>query len=170
MEEDGHHAGRHAQKTATRRGNGAQAVSEKGFDRVSVDNIIEATGTSKGTFYHYFKSKDEIILDIYAGQFEILDRWNAKSPAYVKSLEGHVNRLFLDLAANIADRRKLICSALTLVLQNEKVRRHHDRFVDHMRSCLLRWLPDPLKVNLLIAAYLVRCMTGRRKPIRILPP
>jgi len=128
--------------------------SEKGFDQVPVDSIIEAAGISKGTFYHYFKSKDEILLDVYAGQHEIIDVWNAKSPARVKSLEGHVNRLFLDLASDIAGRRNLIRGMLTLVLQSEEVRRHHERFVGHLRECLLRWLPDPLKVNLLIAAYL----------------
>ena len=35
--------------------------SEKGYDETTVDEIIEATDTSKGTFYHYFNSKDALL-------------------------------------------------------------------------------------------------------------
>lgn len=34
---------------------------EKGFQQTSVDDILQASGLSKGGFYHYFKSKDELI-------------------------------------------------------------------------------------------------------------
>ena len=34
---------------------------EKGFEETTVDEIIEATQTSKGTFYHYFKSKEDLL-------------------------------------------------------------------------------------------------------------
>ncbi|MFC1887272.1 TetR/AcrR family transcriptional regulator [Candidatus Cloacimonadota bacterium] len=33
----------------------------KGYDAVSVNLIIETIGISKGTFYHYFKSKEELL-------------------------------------------------------------------------------------------------------------
>jgi len=34
---------------------------EKGFQQTSVDDILLASGISKGGFYHYFKSKDELL-------------------------------------------------------------------------------------------------------------
>jgi len=34
---------------------------EKGYDNVSVDEIISKAGSSKGAFYHYFASKDELL-------------------------------------------------------------------------------------------------------------
>ena len=34
---------------------------EKGYEETTVDEIIEATNTSKGTFYHYFKSKEDLL-------------------------------------------------------------------------------------------------------------
>ncbi len=34
---------------------------EQGFDETTVDNIVEASGTSKGSFYHYFSSKDALM-------------------------------------------------------------------------------------------------------------
>lgn len=36
---------------------------EFGYDAVSVDEIVEKAGTSKGAFYNHFKSKDQIILE-----------------------------------------------------------------------------------------------------------
>lgn len=40
----------------------------KGFSKTSVQNIIDKADIAKGTFYHYFKSKDEI-LDAMARNF-----------------------------------------------------------------------------------------------------
>lgn len=45
--------------------------AERGFDQTSLDAIIVASGTSKGTLYHYFESKE----DLYACVLEeILQR------------------------------------------------------------------------------------------------
>lgn len=34
---------------------------EKGYQQTSIDDILLASGISKGGFYHYFKSKDEVL-------------------------------------------------------------------------------------------------------------
>ena len=36
---------------------------EKGYDATSVDDILAAAGLSKGGFYHYFKSKEEVLTE-----------------------------------------------------------------------------------------------------------
>ena len=38
-----------------------QLFYEQGFERTTVDDIIRLSGTSKGSFYHYFESKDSLI-------------------------------------------------------------------------------------------------------------
>ena len=38
-----------------------QLFYEQGFDSTTVDEIIKLSGTSKGSFYHYFESKDSLI-------------------------------------------------------------------------------------------------------------
>ncbi len=54
-----------------------QLFYEKGYNGTTVDDIIELSGTSKGSFYYYFSTKDELlntlslILDDY---YEELDR------------------------------------------------------------------------------------------------
>lgn len=34
---------------------------EKGYDNTTIDEIILQSGTSKGSFYHYYSSKDELL-------------------------------------------------------------------------------------------------------------
>ena len=34
---------------------------EKGYEQTSIDDILKASGISKGGFYHYFKSKEDIL-------------------------------------------------------------------------------------------------------------
>ena len=54
-----------------------QLFYEKGYNGTTVDEIIELSETSKGSFYYYFSSKDELlntlslVLDEY---YEELDR------------------------------------------------------------------------------------------------
>lgn len=46
-----------------------------GYDKVTVNQIIEASNTSKGTFYHYFEAKNELlgyILDIHDEELKAL--------------------------------------------------------------------------------------------------
>lgn len=39
-------------------------ISERGFDHVSVEDITRDSQVAKGTFYHYFKSKEEVVLEL----------------------------------------------------------------------------------------------------------
>ena len=34
---------------------------EQGYEETTVDEIVELSGTSKGSFYHYFESKDALL-------------------------------------------------------------------------------------------------------------
>lgn len=34
---------------------------EQGYDNTTVEEIIEKSGTSKGSFYHYFEGKDALL-------------------------------------------------------------------------------------------------------------
>ena len=37
---------------------------EKGYDETTIDEIILGSGTSKGSFYHYYSSKDELLASL----------------------------------------------------------------------------------------------------------
>ncbi len=58
---------------------GTEILTEKGFHSTGLDEVLKRVGVPKGSFYHYFASKDEFghaIIDNYAAYFgRKLDRW-----------------------------------------------------------------------------------------------
>lgn len=51
----------------------SQLILKKGFDNTTLEDISEKAGISKGLFYHYFKSKTDLIIESYSlidAQFE----------------------------------------------------------------------------------------------------
>ena len=49
--------------------------STKGFDRTTVEEIVKAAEVTKGAMYHYFRSKDDLLSEIYRRYLnEQLDR------------------------------------------------------------------------------------------------
>jgi len=46
---------------------------EKGYDRTTVNDIVDEINVAKGTFYHYFKSKAEILGPIMERNIAILE-------------------------------------------------------------------------------------------------
>lgn len=45
---------------------------EKGIDATTVDDIAAAAGISRRTFFHYFGSKDDILLSLQSGMGELI--------------------------------------------------------------------------------------------------
>ncbi len=41
-------------------------IEEQGFEKVSVDKICSRAGVAKGSFYHHFKSKGDLIIEGYS--------------------------------------------------------------------------------------------------------
>ena len=56
-----------------------QLFYEKGYNGTTVDDIIDLSGTSKGSFYYYFNTKDELLNTlsmILDDNYEILIFWH----------------------------------------------------------------------------------------------
>lgn len=58
---------------------GVATLTEKGFSAVGIDEILAAAEVPKGSFYHYFESKEDFglaLLESYDHHFVVkLDRW-----------------------------------------------------------------------------------------------
>ena len=48
---------------------GLELIKEKGFDAINVEDITRKAGVAKGSFYTYFKRKEDIVLDISRAPF-----------------------------------------------------------------------------------------------------
>lgn len=58
---------------------GIEILTERGFASTGIDEVLKRVGVPKGSFYHYFSSKDDFglaVIDGYAAYFAAkLDRW-----------------------------------------------------------------------------------------------
>jgi protoporphyrinogen oxidase/AcrR family transcriptional regulator len=127
---------------------------ERGYDNVSVDDIIAATGTSKGTFYHYFKSKDELLGELPLRQLDVLERWTKeRSPLRIRSLESHMLQLFLDLGSVLEPVPRVVHHLAAVSADQPYLRRLQNRLRAALLEELIRWLGDRDKAAFLMAVY-----------------
>ncbi len=84
---------RKARALSTRRKIYDTAVSlfvKKGYSKVTIDDICDKMGLSKGAFYNYFKSKDQIIMEGFLASDEYYRTGALKE---IANLNGHIDQL-----------------------------------------------------------------------------
>lgn len=75
-----------------------ELVREKGCSKMTLNDIIERTGLSKGAIYHYVKSKDELLAIVLEERLEdINDRFFAAVNKGNKELDGPLQEIFKKL-------------------------------------------------------------------------
>lgn len=95
-------------------------IQEKGFDAVSIEDITTRANTAKGTFYLYFKSKEDLIYHT----IQMYDEISLRSYEKVKQLETFEEQLIAYLGfANeeiCCIREKILNALIGLNLLKEK--------------------------------------------------
>lgn len=103
---------------------------EVGYDNTTVDEIIRVSGTSKGSFYHYFEGKDALLFtlsDVFDEEYEAL---KAKIPDDMNRFDA---LLFLnrELFGMIEDRVPL--ELLTRMYSTQLITKGEKHLLDHRR-------------------------------------
>lgn len=76
---------------------------EKGFSETSIQDIVEALGVTKGTFYYYFSSKEQLLMDIHLGYIDdLLNRQEKIQQKQISNRE-KLTQLIALLITDIAD-------------------------------------------------------------------
>lgn len=73
---------------------------ESGYEKTSVQNIVDTVGIAKGTFYHYFHSKEDLLGQLAEWQ---TDQVLAMAEARMQEVKGNAVEKFRALIKNILD-------------------------------------------------------------------
>lgn len=118
-----------------------QLFYEKGYNGTTVDDIIELSNTSKGSFYYYFNTKDELLntLSVILDEFydELDAKMNPDTNSFVKLL--HMNyeahkmmeeKISIDLIASLYSTQLVAQGQRHLLDQNRKYYKLVSRIIE----------------------------------------
>ncbi|GIC78304.1 TetR family transcriptional regulator [Moritella sp. F3] len=112
---------------------GVEVLTESGFAAAGIDGILKKVGVPKGSFYHYFKSKEDFgqaVIDNYASYFAakldkcLLDESIAPLQRIVKFADGAKQGIIKFefkrgcLVGNLGQEVAILPDSYRLVLQN----------------------------------------------------
>jgi AcrR family transcriptional regulator len=87
----------------------ARLFARKGFDGVSVSQIVDAAALTKGALYHYFESKNDLLYEIYRAlltrQLADLDRITGGGLPPAETLRLLITELVKSAAAGIDESK-----------------------------------------------------------------
>ncbi|MFI8854518.1 TetR/AcrR family transcriptional regulator [Streptomyces sp. 891-h] len=121
--------------------------AEQGYDRTSVQEIVEAAGVTKGALYHYFGSKDDLLHEIYGRllrlQQERLDLLAEREAPVEERLRLAAADVVVTTIENLDDAMIFFRSMHQLSPEKQKQvraerRRYHERFralIEEGRRC-----------------------------------
>ncbi|MFZ7944545.1 MULTISPECIES: TetR/AcrR family transcriptional regulator [Bacillaceae] len=110
---------------------------EKGFLATSIQDILDYSGISKGTFYNYFSSKNELLIGIYKSIYRKLeqDRNDLLVGKDTKDIEIFIKQLEMQMITN--RKNKLITIYEEVMASNDADLK---QFIQESRLNALRWL------------------------------
>lgn len=99
-----------------------QLFLSQGYEKTPINDILQALGISKGTFYHYFKSKEElldaIIEEMTRGRLVVAEA--ILNDSSLTALE-KINRFFADSRAFKYEHRALMMSLIRMMYSDDNV-------------------------------------------------
>lgn len=111
--------------------------ADQGYDRTSVQEIVEAAGVTKGALYHYFGSKEDLLQEVYSRllrlQQERLDMYADSQEPVTERLRAAAADVVVTTIDNLDDASIFFRSMHQLSPEKNKQvraerRRYHERF------------------------------------------
>ena len=114
-----------------------QLFVDKGFQSTSIQDILDFSGISKGTFYNYFSSKNELLIAIFKSVFKKLDQDRNKlligqNPA---DIEIFIKQIELQMKTN--KKNKMFTLFEEVMVSNDADLK---QFINRGQLISLRWL------------------------------
>ena len=135
---------------------------ENGYDNTTVDDIVERSGTSKGSFYHYFAGKDALLSSL-STVFD--EKYQALAETMPPELDSFQRLIYLNGELFFMIENSISLELLARLLSTQLITASEKHLMDHSRYYfrLLRRictegqqkgeLRDDLSVNEMVRAY-----------------
>ena len=112
---------------------------ERGYARVSVEEIAEAAGVTKGAVYHWFTDKDDLGRELQHDLYERLSAEAMRARDSERDEIANMRRTFeayLDALGSFGDARFFLRDAWVIPALDEAGRRDHDDAIGRVRGVL----------------------------------
>ncbi|CUX40819.1 TetR/AcrR family transcriptional regulator [Clostridium sp. C105KSO13] len=103
---------------------------DKGYDQTTVDDIIELSGTSKGSFYYYFSTKDELLGTLSTVLDNYYDELNSTID---QEMNNYDKLLYLNYKAHTMMEEKINIDLLASMYSTQLTAKGHRHLLDQNR-------------------------------------
>lgn len=103
---------------------------EQGYDDTTVDDIVEESGTSKGSFYHYFEGKDALLSSL---SFLFDEKYEELMPELTPEMDAVEKLLFLNRELFGMIENTVSLELLARLFSTQLITRGEKYLLDHNR-------------------------------------
>ena len=104
---------------------------DQGYDNTTIDDIVFGSGTSKGSFYHYFSGKDALLSSLSYLFDEKYEELTEVMPDNMNSIE---KMLFLNKELFRMIEDSISIDLLTQLLSSQLITKNEKSLLDHNRT------------------------------------
>lgn len=114
---------------------------EKGFDNVTVEEITQACGIAKGTFYNYFPKKEAVLLHLAVSQLESVHE-SIQQNKNMPDLKQQLLHLFSNLFHQYAEQPDMVRLVVSEMMRADMFINAQMRIIERFRQALAALLDD----------------------------
>ena len=104
---------------------------EQGYDNTTIDEIVTESGTSRGSFYHYFDGKDSVLESL---SFIFDDKYEELLPQMDDDMDSFEKLLYLNQQLFIMIENTIPLDLLAQMYSTQLITRGDKHLLDHNRT------------------------------------